>query len=76
MCTGVLGKLISKGVDKMCTIAFDAEIAAACELFGLGPEDPAADACVVAMIWGCSTIYEELVKGIVDPSKICVKLNM
>ena len=41
-----------------CGWIFDAEAAAICEAVGMGPEDPAADACAALVIGSCSEILK------------------
>merc|ERR1711896_108895 len=47
------------------------EGATLCEAAGLGPEDPLADACALAVTTGCAIAAEELAKGIESPEAVC-----
>merc|ERR1712110_729596 len=48
-----------------------------CESLGLGPEDPLADVCSVAVTVGCPIAMNFIAKGVhADPEQICAAFNL
>jgi hypothetical protein len=67
----IAGKGCSIAAKATCTAEFVAAGTTACELAGLGPEDPAADICAVAVdgavAWGCSELCNYVAKDAIQP---------
>lgn len=76
LCDKVVGFAVGKIAKYGCGLLLDVEMAAACEAAGLGPEDPLADACVVALIGACAEIATLIADHIQDPTIICSKIHI
>ena len=76
LCDKVVGFAVGKIAKYGCGLLLDVEMAAACEAAGLGPEDPLADACVVALVGACAEIATLIADHIQDPTVICNKIHI
>ena len=76
LCDKVVGFAVGKIAKYGCGFLLDVEMAAACEAAGLGPEDPLADACVVALVGACAEIATLIADNIKDPTIICTKIHI
>ena len=65
---GLIEKLLNK---KGCTWFTDLEAGAICEAAGLGPEDPGADACAAAVVWGCPKLLKLIEKSVSLSEHLC-----
>jgi hypothetical protein len=65
---GLIEKLLNK---KGCTWFTDLEAGAICEAAGLGPEDPGADACAAAVVWGCPKLMKLIEKKVSLSEHLC-----
>jgi len=80
---GKVGQTVVDKLIKKAICSFDAS--AICEVIGLGPEDPAADACAVfATVVACPIVVDELAKlagkqaatTALPGAKVCSMLNI
>lgn len=76
ICDKVMGFAIGKITKYGCGLLAKVELAAACELAGLGPEDPLSDVCVVVLVGACSAIAQLIIDHVQDPAVICQKLHL
>lgn len=74
VCTGAVGAVASTIASSGCGVA-DAAFIGACEVAGLGPEDPLADACAAALVAGCEVIAGQMAKGVTDPTELCKSIS-
>jgi hypothetical protein len=75
-CTTVCNFLEKQIVNKGIKTITDAIGGTACELIGLGPEDPFADLCVVAFVAVSSKIIDAVVdEHLHDGKAICKKIH-
>lgn len=77
LCKKAVGWLIDHANDWACDAAFDAIAISACEAAGLGPEDPWADICSVALIKGCSILFEHIEDHEdANPAGLCADIDL
>ena len=76
LCDKVVGFAVKKIAKSGCGFLLKVEMAAVCEAAGLGPEDPLADACVVALVGACAEIASLVAQHIEDPTIICNKIHI
>ena len=69
----LLFKSGSKVVTEATCVGYDVAVDAACELIGLGPEDPAADACAIILDVAIETACQVAVKAGSTLAKSAVK---
>merc|ERR1719150_1547948 len=75
MCELVMPTMI-KTLTKEGCLAVIPEGVALCELAGLGPEDPLADICAVAVAGACPAIAALVSKGITSVTDICTDIGL
>lgn len=75
VCEHAIGKFIDFAVEHGCDAA-DPIADAACEAAGIGPEDPLADACAVALDAACGILVEYFVDDHIHASSaLCDRIH-
>lgn len=76
ICRKAMSFAVGKIAKKGCSLITRAAMAAACEAAGVGPEDPLADACAVALFAACGEIAKLIADHVTHPGKLCHKANI
>ena len=71
ICAKVMDFAVGKIEKYGCGWIFKAEVVGMCELAGMGPEDPLADICAVALVASCAEIAKLVTDHVTDPAKLC-----
>ena len=75
VCEKAIDTFQSHVVSKGCVL-IDGIAISACELAGIGPEDPLSDVCAAAFVAGCKIVVDDALKHIHLPSTVCTHIHM